>query len=105
MFCSKCGQQLPDDAQFCANCGAAFASTNSGNGSVATKSNKKLLIILASVFGGLFVVVLALIIAAFAFKGSDTFNLSLLFAEPQQEKSSRLIAYDNVVNEYEQALA
>ena len=22
MFCEKCGNQLPDDAKFCANCGA-----------------------------------------------------------------------------------
>lgn len=23
MFCSKCGSELPDNANFCANCGAA----------------------------------------------------------------------------------
>lgn len=62
MFCNKCGQQLPDDAKFCASCGASFVGTQNSGVVKSGNSNKKLIIILASIFGALFVIIVALIL-------------------------------------------
>jgi hypothetical protein len=36
IYCSKCGTQLPDDAQFCAKCGARVATPGGGGGPAAS---------------------------------------------------------------------
>lgn len=47
MFCKNCGKQIPDDAAFCPNCGAATnvvpppsvsANANTSSGEVGQKS-------------------------------------------------------------------
>lgn len=114
MFCNKCGQQLPVDAKFCGNCGASFASSSTNKASLKSdvtsgaksgESNKKMIIILASIFGGLLVAVLALTIAAFAMKSNGTPIPFMNFGDSQEEKSPRQIAFDEIINEYEQSLS
>ena len=39
IYCTKCGAQLPDDARFCAKCGAAVASSGSAAPGAATVSS------------------------------------------------------------------
>ena len=38
MFCTQCGQQNPDDARFCARCGAPVGRPSGGEGTVETTS-------------------------------------------------------------------
>lgn len=56
MFCPKCGTQLPEGAQFCANCGnqlggAAVNQQAVSNNTTSKKANKKLIIILSICLG------------------------------------------------------
>ena len=40
MFCTKCGQQIPDDATFCTNCGAQIKSNATRNETAAASASQ-----------------------------------------------------------------
>ena len=60
MYCSKCGQQLPDDAMFCTSCGAATNSTSTPK--EKKKGHSGIIIGLLSICVALLVIILVVVI-------------------------------------------
>lgn len=59
MYCIKCGNELPDGANFCIKCGATVTNDKKGNDNINLRINKKLIIalpfvVLIVIIGGIF---------------------------------------------------
>ncbi len=64
MYCNNCGKEILPSVQFCLHCGAAVSGSNAASGDFNKKPiSRKVLLILAVIFGGLLV---AAIISALA---------------------------------------
>ena len=73
MFCPKCGVQNPDDANFCAGCGASI--TKPGTGPTVRKAPYKPLIIVAVGLVEILAVVFAVIVPACFASKVKTFRI------------------------------
>ena len=83
-YCFRCGQELSDESRFCKNCGAAAEpSVESSSDEEESKGGKIALIVILSITGFLFVLVLTLV-------------LIFLFGNPRSSKPQ----YDNIWDNY-----
>ncbi len=67
MFCTRCGQQIPDDARFCSHCGAGM-NGKEPNPSPRNHGGMKTIVMILAVA----VLLLAVLSAALIFGGQDT---------------------------------
>ncbi|AMK15290.1 zinc-ribbon domain-containing protein [Methanobrevibacter olleyae] len=91
-FCSECGFENKDGAQFCKKCGSSLQSTiNTVNNNEKPKSNKNTLIICATV-----IICLIIIAGAFIFLNSDSNIINIGFNVDSDDNSSVATVHENV---------